>query len=139
MYRMKAATTTSQIATGRDRVDRDFDAPGVTGAEGLLISLLVEFSQKVELISPELILADAAADPVVSLKSGPAFGPDDIFIRAFDKEGRSLGQITLDKVATVNASILAFRDSAKPGQQFLVRIDEAKIGGGLQDRASGAY
>ena len=111
-----------QIATGRDRVSRDF-----AQADALTITLLVEFSQKVELMGPELVATDIAATPVVSLKSGPAFGPDDIFIRAFDKDGRALGTITLDKVATVADSIFAFRDSAKPGQQFLVRIDESKL------------
>ena len=56
--------TDIQIATGRDRALRDFDAAGVTGADGLLISLLVEFSQKVELIILRIAAADAI-DPLV--------------------------------------------------------------------------
>ena len=103
-----------------------FDAAGVTGIDGLLISLLVEFSQKVELIHPELAAADVI-DPLVEVRSGPAFGPDDVYIRAFDKEGRALGELGLDKVSTTTESILAFRDSQKPGQQFLLRIDEEEL------------
>ena len=114
-----------QIATGRDRADRD-----ITELNGLAITLLIEFGAKVELISPDAD-ADDELDPEeddIQLKgSGGAFGIDDIYTRAFDKAGRSLGVLTLDKVATVGASILAFRDTQKPGQQFLVRVDEDEL------------
>ena len=59
--------------------------------------------------------------------SAHAFGPDDIYLRAFDKEGRPLGQLTLDKVSTATESIVAFRDKGAPSQQFLVRIDEDEL------------
>ena len=82
-----------------------------------------------------------------ALMSGGNFGADDIFIRAFDKEGRSLGEILLADAITAgdryrrNVDVLTqFRDSAKPGRQFLVRIDEDQLtnafaalrGGGLE-------
>ena len=110
-----------QIVSGRDRADRDI----IVGT-ALTITLLVEFSQKVELISPDKIAADAL-DPEVELMSAHAFGPDDIYLRAFDKEGRPLGELTLDKVSTDTESIVAFRDKGAPSQQFLVRIDEDEL------------
>ncbi len=110
-----------QIDTGRDRENR-----AIAAQTALTITLLVEFGAKVELISPELLTGDTA-DPDVKLKSGPAFGPDDVYIRAFDKAGRALGQLSLDKVATEADSIFAFRDAQKPGQQFIIRIDESEL------------
>ena len=110
-----------QIATGRDRQSREF-----TEGEALTITLLVEFGAKVELLSPDVVAADVV-DPLVQIKSGPAFGPDDVLIRAFDKVGRPLGTLGLDKVSTLTESILAFRDAEKPGQQFLLRIDEMEL------------
>ena len=101
----------------------------VEGAEqsSLTITLLVEFGEKVELQGPELVESDAT-DPNVEVRnSGPYFGADDIFVRAFDKEGRALGQLPLSKVVTTEESIIGFRDAQKPGQQYLVRIDESQL------------
>ena len=115
-----------QITTGRDRASREIDAYGAEQSS-LTITLLVEFGEKVELQGPELVESDAT-DPNVEVRnSGPYFGADDIFVRAFDKEGRALGQLPLSKVVTTEESIIGFRDAQKPGQQYLVRIDESQL------------
>ena len=110
-----------QIATGRDRGDRAY-----TVGDALLITLLVEFSHQVELQGPEIVIGDVA-DPDVDVRSYHYFGADDIFVRAFDKDKRSLGQISLDKVATTTESIIGFQDARLPARQFLIRIDESKL------------
>ena len=111
-----------QIASGRNRGSRS-----ITAQEALTITLLVEFTQVVELHRPKRI-ADDNVDPSVQVdNSGPAFGADDVFLRAFDKDGRPLGDLSLDKVATDDESIIAFRDATKPGQQYLIRIDENEL------------
>ena len=110
-----------QIATGRDRADRAY-----TAGDGLIITLLVEFSHQVELQGPELVVGDVA-DPAVDVRSYHFFGADDIYVRAFDRDGRSLGQISLDKVVTTSESVIGFQDARLPGRQFLVRVDESKL------------
>ena len=111
-----------QIATGRDRASRDF-----TATAGLIITLLVEFSEQVELQGPEIVETDATDPDVEVRNSGHFFGADDIYVRAFDAEGRALGQLSLDTVATTEDSILAFRDATNPGRQYLVRVDEENL------------
>ena len=44
---------------------------------------------------------------VTRVDSGGNFGADDIFIRAFDKEGRSLGEIKLADAITAGRTITA--------------------------------
>ena len=51
-----------QIATGRDRGDRAY-----TAGDALLITLLVEFSQQVELQGPEIVVGDVP-DPDVDVR-----------------------------------------------------------------------
>ena len=127
-----------QIATGRDREERGFDL-----GDALAITLLVEFSHVVNLVTP--YVAAEATDPVPLVDidvitdnepqpSGGDFGEDDLFVAAYDKEGRALGVLslaeaasTLDTLAVDVASISQFRDAGGPGRQFLVRIDESLI------------
>ena len=66
--------------------------------------------------------------------SGGDFGEDDLFVAAYDKEGRSLGVLSLAEAASVIgdtatdiASISQFRDEGRPGRQFLIRIDESLL------------
>ena len=116
-----------QIATGRDRTSRAIDILGEDAENALTITLLVEFSERVELYGPHLV-PDDTVDPEVEVRnSGPYFGADDIFVRAFDKEGRALGRLPLDKVVTEDESIIGFRDATNPGRQYLVRIDEEEL------------
>ena len=116
-----------QIATGRDRASRDIDILAGATENALTITLLVEFDQQVELFGPHLV-DDDTVDPEVEVRnSGRYFGADDIFVRAFDIEGRALGQLPLDKVVTEDESIIGFRDATNPGRQFLVRIDEEEL------------
>ena len=103
----------------------------------------------VTLDSPDVGADVEAADTadVTRVDSGGNFGADDIFIRAFDKEGRSLGEIKLADASRwylllqqTPTLITQFRDSALPGRQFLMRIDESQLtnafaalrGGGLE-------
>ena len=108
-----------QIATGRNRTTRT-----ITAGTAITIALLVEFSQIVTLDKPD---EGITGPDVVAPQSGGNFGADDIFVRAFDKEGRSLGEISLDAVSTDATVISQFRDASKPGQQFLIRIDEDEL------------
>ena len=127
-----------QIATGRDRADRDPE-DGTLDA----ITLLVEFSHVVNLAEPGGTLEDIedatkdrsdvdTDDPAVA-GSGGNFGADDVYVAAYDKKGRALGVLPLDELvatgddATIAEYITAFRDSDKPGRQFLIRIDETRI------------
>ena len=128
-----------QIATGRDREDRDL-ATGELGA----ITLLVEFSHVVNLAQPGGTLQDIEDatenrdDDELGISavkgSGGNFGADDVYVAAYDKKGRALGVLPLDElvvgeddVGTADDYITAFRDSDKPGRQFLIRIDEKQI------------
>ena len=127
-----------QIATGRDRAEREFE-------EGTLeaIILLVEFTHVVNLAEPGGTLEDVedatvdrgdTADDQPAVKgSGGNFGADDIYVAAYDKEGRALGVLPLDELIAdgdtpnVGFQITSFRDSQYPGRQFLVRIDDTHI------------
>ena len=128
-----------QITSGRDRTSR-FLTGATTGdaADALAVTLLVEFSHVVNLAQPA-----APADPLVDIDtatknepkpSGGDFGEDDLYVAAYDKEGRSLGVLSLAEAAsnlgTVTASVATisqFRDAGGPGRQFLVRIDESLL------------
>ena len=127
-----------QIATGRDRQERGLE-PGDLGA----ITLLVEFSHVVNLAEPGGTLQDIEDatekrgdldENISAVKgSGGNFGADDVYVAAYDKKGRALGVLPLDELVvdadagTADDYITAFRDSDKPGRQFLIRIDESQI------------
>ena len=130
-----------QIATGRDREERGLE-PGDLGA----ITLLVEFSHVVNLAEPGGTLQDIEDatekrgdldENISAVKgSGGNFGADDVYVAAYDKKGRALGVLPLDELVVVEGGaeggtagdyITAFRDSDKPGRQFLIRIDETQI------------
>ena len=126
------AATDIQIATGRDRASRVIHNAGqLSGinAETLTISLFVEFSHVVNLAQP-------ASSPIVDIDdvtanepkpSGGDFGADDLYVAAYDNEGRSLGVLSLAEASAEGTSISQFRDIGGPGRQFLVRIDESQL------------
>ena len=66
--------------------------------------------------------------------SGGDFGADDLFVAAYDKEGRSLGVLNLAETSIDTASISQFRDEGRPGRQFLVRIDESLLANAYLNR-----
>ena len=128
-----------QIASGRDRTSRLLEGAEEDGAiDALAITLLVEFSHVVNLAQPA-----APADPLVDIDtatknepkpSGGDFGEDDLYVAAYDKEGRSLGVLSLAEAASnlgtdtgSVATISQFRDAGGPGRQFLIRIDESLL------------
>ena len=128
-----------QIATGRDRALR-----GLEAGDLVAITLLVEFSAVVNLAEPGGSLEDiedatADRDDLDTTKksavvgSGGNFGADDVFIAAYDKEGRALGVLPLSEIITgatdptIGNYITSFRDDDLPSRQFLVRIDENHI------------
>ena len=116
-----------QIATGRDRENR-----AETETEGSFITFTVTFSKGViNLHDPDTTPAVDTDDTLVS--SGDAFGYDDLFVEAFDKEERSLGSLSLTEViatASVSATdqaVTVHQDANNPGRRFLVRINEEVI------------
>ena len=129
-----------QIATGRDRVSRDLAIGDLVA-----ITLLVEFSAVVNLAEPGGSLEDiedatANRDDLDTTKdsavvgSGGNFGADDVYVAAYDKEGRALGVLPLSEIIaaagdtqTIADYITSFRDDDLPSRQFLVRIDENHI------------
>ena len=131
-----------QIATDRHRANR---AIGQTDDSLEAITLLVEFSHVVNLAEPGGTLEDIEdatenrgdLDANISAVkgSGGNFGADDVYVAAYDKEGRALGVLPLNElvidtdlaVDTRAEYITAFRDADKPGRQFLIRIDETHI------------
>ena len=121
-----------QIATGRDRASRVIHNAGeATGddPEALTISLLVEFSHVVNLAQPSAgALVDIDDTTANEPKpSGGDFGADDLFVAAYDSEGRSLGVLSLAEASDTDTSISQFRDTGGPGRLFLVRIDESQL------------
>ena len=114
-----------QIATGRDRKSRAFDAQ-----DTLAITLLVDFSHVVNLAEPgaRIDLEDIDETTTNEPKpSGGDFGADDLYVAAYDKEERSLGVLNLAEAVSATTSISQFRDTGGPGRQFLVRIDEEHL------------
>ena len=126
-----------QIATGRDRAERGFDE-----TDALAITLLVEFSHVVNLATPQVVGENETAvlldiDEATENEPQPShgdFGEDDLYVAAYDKEGRSLGVLSLAEAASVIgetgvevASISQFRDAGGPGRQFLIRIDDSLL------------
>ena len=81
------------------------------------------------------------------MSSEDAFGLDDLFVEAFDREGRSLGAFSLANVALTTeaplgpdtASLTAFQDAGAIGRKFLVRIDENQIANAYVDARGGTF
>ena len=122
-----------QIATGRDRASRVIHNVGQAvnvNPDTLTISLLVQFSHVVNLAEPGAQIPLEDIDESTSNEpkpSGGDFGADDLFAAAYDKEGRSLGVLSLAEASALGTSISQFRDTGGPGRQFLVRIDESQL------------
>ena len=130
-----------QIATGRDRDSRVLDTFG-DAADLRAITLLVEFTHVVNLAEPGGDLQDIEdattnrddiMPPSAVTGSGGNFGADDVYIAAYDKEGRALGVLPLSEIITgdtdptIGDYITSFRDDDAPSRQFLIRIDEGHI------------
>ena len=122
-----------QIATGRDRASRVIHSPGTAATDAqdtITISLLVDFSHVVNLAEPgaRITLEDIDETTTNEPKpSGGDFGADDLYVAAYDKEGRALGVLSLAEASAAGASISQFRDTGGVGRQFLVRIDESQL------------
>ena len=135
-----------QIATGRNRSGA---RPVFVTGQTVAITFTVTFSKgAINLWDPDPTLADpdANADPEVSLVSSEdAFGLDDLFVEAFDREGRSLGAFSLANVELTaepdanTASLTAFQDAGAIGRKFLVRIDENQIANAYVDARGGTF
>ena len=125
--------TDIQIATGRDRASRVIHNAGEAATvdpTALTISLLVDFSHVVNLAEPGPGIDLEDIDETTSNEpkpSGGDFGADDLYVAAYDKEGRSLGVLNLAETVSDTTSISQFRDTGGPGRLFLVRIDEDKL------------
>ncbi len=125
-----------QIATGRDRESRDF-----TAGPASLITLTFTFSKGViNLHTP----ATGTADENALTSSADAFGLDDVYVEAFDVEGRSLGAFSVDDVTaavvdTDTAALTSFADANNPGRVFLLRIDEAQIANAYHAARGGSF
>ena len=122
-----------QIATGRDRASRVIHSPGTAATvdpDTLTLSLLVEFSHVVNLAEPgaRINLEDIDESTENEPKpSGGDFGADDLYVAAYDREGRALGVLSLAEASAAGTSISQFRDTGGVGRQFLVRIDETQV------------
>ena len=137
-----------QIATGRDRSD---ERPVFVAGETVAITFTVTFSKgAINLWDPDPTIEDPDTGdaPEVSLVSSQdAFGLDDLFVEAFDREGRSLGAFSLANVALTTeaplgentASLTAFQDAGAIGRKFLVRIDENQIANAYVDVRGGTF
>ena len=99
---------------------------------GDVILLSVKFSHPVNLEVPGASLEDIeeatkdreevdVAKPATA-DSGGNFGADDIYAAAYDVEGRQLGVLPLNRIATKIAA--DFIDAASPGRNFLVSIHQ---------------
>ena len=121
-----------QIATGRDRADRDLE-----GGPASIITLTFTFSKgTINLHTPVPVPAGATAgeDDRTLKSSNDAFGFDDVFVEAFDKKGRSLGAFSVAEVVDLAEvgeddapALTAFQDANAIGRAFLLRIDESQI------------
>lgn len=118
-----------QIASGRHRASRTLDLDNDS------ITLSVKFSHPVNLEDPGASLEDieeatqtrgdtTEANPATA-DSGGNFGVDDIYVAAFDLEGRQLGVLPLAKTGT--AIVADFIDATSPGQNFLVSISQTYL------------
>ena len=100
---------------------------------GDILTLSVRFSHRVNLQTPGASLKDLEeatakgdpnpANPAVG-DSGGNFGTDDIFVAAFDMEGRQLGVLPLVETGVITTD---FIDASSPGRSFLVTIHQASL------------
>ena len=123
-----------QIATGRDRAARALEEGPAS-----IITLTFTFDKgTINLHTPIPDDADAADDIITLKSSKDAFGLDDVFVEAFDKEGRSLGAFSVQDVVDAEpadlvvgtdnpAALTSFQDANAIGRAFLLRIDESQI------------
>ena len=150
-----------QIASGRHRNDRDFDldGDGISGAltvdagtitadtdPGDVILISIKFSHSVNLEVPGASLEDieeatagreeVAAGKPATADSGGNFGADDIYAAAYDVEGRQLGVLPLNRIAS--KIIADFIDAASPGRNFLVSIHQHYLGNAYARAAQAA-
>lgn len=130
-----------QIASGRHRNRRhlDLDGDGLPSTDaattihtGDVITLSVSFSHPVNLELPGASLEDIEqaaggrgeeATKPTTADSGGNFGVDDIYVAAFDVDGRQLGVLPLKKTGTTIAA--DFIDATSPGRNFLVSIHQS--------------
>ena len=101
---------------------------------GDILTLSVRFSHSVNLENPGASLEDLEqatkdrkeeeTNPTVG-DSGGNFGTDDIYVAAFDLDGRQLGVLPLN--ATTGIIQADFIDASSPGQNFLVTIHQASL------------
>ena len=84
-----------QIATGRDRASRE----EVAGPASIITMIFTFNKGTIHLHTPQPD-ADATDDEIVLTSSKDAFGIDDIFVEAFDKEKRSLGTLPVADVGS---------------------------------------
>ena len=135
-----------QIATGRDRSST---RPVFVTGRTVAITFTITFSKgAINLWDPDPTLADPETndpDEVSLVSSQDAFGLDDLFVEAFDREGRSLGAFSLADVELTaepddnTASLTAFQDAGAIGRKFLVRIDENQIANAYVDARGGTF
>ena len=101
---------------------------------GDILTLSVRFSHPVNLENPGASLEDleqatlmrTEEDPDLptTADSGGNFGTDDIFVAAFDIDGRQLGVLPLVETGVIEAD---FIDASSPGRNFLVTIHQASL------------
>ena len=122
--------------TSGDLAFSDADSDGVitiTDTDpGDVILLSIKFSHPVNLEVPGASLEDIeqatkdreevdVAKPATA-DSGGNFGADDIYAAAYDVEGRQLGVLPLNRIAS--KIIADFIDAASPGRNFLISIHQ---------------
>ena len=101
---------------------------------GDILTLSVRFSHPVNLENPGASLEDLEQATLgrneddltkpATADSGGNFGTDDIFVAAFDIDGRQLGVLPLVKTGIIEAD---FIDASSPGRNFLVTIHQASL------------
>lgn len=105
-------------------------AESLDSDSGDILTLSVRFSHPVNLENPGASLEDLeqatagrgeALGTPTTADSGGNFGTDDIFVAAFDMDGRQLGVLPLVKTGIITAD---FIDASSPGRNFLVTIHQ---------------
>ena len=114
---------------------------------GDVILLSIKFSHPVNLEVPGASLEDieeattgreeVAAGKPATADSGGNFGADDIYAAAYDVEGRQLGVLPLNRIAS--KIIADFIDAASPGRNFLVSIHQYYLRNAYARAALEAY
>ena len=114
--------------------DSDDGESGNDSDAGDILTLSVRFSHPVNLENPGASLEDLEQATLdrneddltkpATADSGGNFGTDDIFVAAFDIDGRQLGVLPLVKTGIIEAD---FIDASSPGRNFLVTIHQASL------------